>query len=162
MNIDALFEDLEAEVYFHASAKPTPPTKHCKLAVVAKGQAGTSRVVLSSPLLGEDFIAGFTNPQQPSWVVIPSGHMVSVESLDENKVFSKANFNLSALLENKLSGILLQIETNIGSTRHAQISSMHGRFIEILAAGKLIQLATASIISITVENLSALEQRSAT
>ena len=162
MNIDALFEDMEAEVYFHASAKPEPPTSHCRLAVVTKGWAGTSRAVLSSPLLGEDFIAGFVNPEHPSWVVIPSGQLVSVESLDENKVFSKANFNLSTLLENKLSGILLEIETNIGATRHAQICSMHGRFIEILAAGKLFQLSIASIVSITVENLSDLAQRSAT
>ena len=162
MNIDALFEDMEAEVYFHVIASPVPTNGYCKLAVVAKGLTGASRVVLSSPLLGEDFIAGFANPEHPSWVVIPSGQLVSIESLDENKEFSKAKINLSTLIENKLSGVSIQIETNIGATRNAQICSMHGRFIEVFAAGKLVQLSIASILSITVENLSALDQRSAT
>ena len=71
MNLDALIEDLEAEGYFASSGSDVTEENqdYCKLILVVREDKPD--IYLSLPLLGKDFIAGFTaTTSKSSWMVI--------------------------------------------------------------------------------------------
>lgn len=156
MNIDALFEDLEALAFFHAREPNTPDVFDSKLVVVHRIPSGQGNLVLSSPILGYDFIAGFAKREKPIWIVLPSIAFSRVETLDEHFRLSKADFSLAELIQQKLIRENVGIVSDQGLLAKLQILSSFGSSIEILKDGKVSQLSTSGIRAIVVENLSSL------
>ncbi|MFN4846972.1 MAG: hypothetical protein ACK5CU_01485 [Rhodoluna sp.] len=162
MNLDALFEDLEAQAYFHQAAKPAIGANAAKSALVIRQSEHQASLVLSSPLLGNDFIAGFAATSAPCWVVVPAQSFTRIEVLDEGNYLTGAELSFVDLVERKLCAVTLKIQTRLGDISPAQVVSVSGSLVEVLSAGKISYLASSAIEALVVENLSNLEKLSAT
>jgi hypothetical protein len=108
MNLDAVFEDLEAQGYFQSKAdKPLSRLSSCKLLRV---QLRTATHLLSSPLLGEDFLAGFElKNNRLRWLIIPMNQIHEMESVDGGQELLNTESSLHDLITLKLTGKAIKI-----------------------------------------------------
>jgi hypothetical protein len=162
MNLDALFEDLEAQAYFHSKNHVFAELKTSKLVLVHRVPSDQGNLVLSSPLLGKDFIAGFVKRIQPVWMVIPAWGYSRIQSLDQGYQLSRAEIKFVELLEGKLCFSNLDLETKEGLLPEVQILSTFGSSIEICKSGKVSFLSVNFLTAVVVENLSGYQSSSAT
>lgn len=162
MDLDALFEDLEAQAYFYPATGPSLEGSAAKLALVVRGAPHQNNLVLSSPLLGKDFIAGFIGRSTPCWIVLPAQSFMRIELLDKGCFLSNTELSLAELVARKLCDLTLKIQTKIGEITKAQILSVAGSIFEVLSAGKISYLANSALDALVVENLSSLQKLSGT
>lgn len=156
MTIDSLFEDLEAQAYFHSRIDQPVETKYTKTVVVQRPNAKTN-LVLNSPLLGKDFIAGFSNSSQPIWLLLPVHAFNEIDFLDDGFSISQIDLTIAELIAGKLLSIECNLELTFGEKPNVSIISMRGTVLEALVQGRIIFISLNAINALTVENLSALE-----
>jgi hypothetical protein len=162
MNLDALFEDLETQAYFHSKNLGAAPIAQSQLVVVHRRPSDPANLVLTSPVLGEDFIAGFVKRKKTAWIVIPKWSYSRIESLDQGYQLSRANLCFAELVEKKLCSGNLEIETQDGLLPEVQILDVFGSTIEIFKSGKVSFLSANFLTAVIVENLSEFQFSSAT
>jgi hypothetical protein len=156
MNLDALIEDLEAEGYFASSASEVNEDNqdYCKLILVVR--ENLSDLYLTLPLLGKDFIAGFTSSTSTknSWTVIQDYMFMMPQdvgtSIQETKATLKAIVNLHL----------------IGSAAKLSLAASESEYVGYIVgtSGKILEFVTfdaqrllipmKSIKSLVVEKLS--------
>lgn len=161
MNLDALFEDLEAQAYFQSIQEPRVESSAAKLALVIGQSQGKANLVISSPLLGLDFVAGFTNKNAPCWIVLPNSSFSRVELLDGGFSLAKTDFGFIELIESTLLSVPLRITTRHGDLDAAIFTAVTNSIAEILYDGRISYLSFSAIESLVVENLSSLQRISA-
>ncbi len=151
MNIEATLEDLEAHGYFQSLTKPTRTKYTSRKVRVSFIDEDHSSLVISAPIQGRDFIAGFSS--NANWRIFSTAIIHSVVFLDEGDELDQTELSVANLVEEKL----LEVSIRISFERHLQditgaLSSFDGQWLTIGAT--LVPLA--SVKSITVENLSEL------
>ena len=155
MNLDALIEDLEAEGYFASSAGEVNEDNqdYCKLILVVREDKPD--LYLSLPLLGKDFIAGFTaTTSKSSWMVIQDYMFVLPQDLGTS--IQKTKATLKEILKMHLIGSAAKVSLSATQTEYlGYIVGTSGRILEFVTfdAQRLL-IPIKSIKSLVVEKLS--------
>jgi hypothetical protein len=155
MNLDALIEDLEAEGYFASSAGEVNEDiqDYCKLILVVREDKPD--LYLSLPLLGKDFIAGFTaTTSKSSWMVIQDYMFVMPQDLGTSIQKTKATLKEIAKLH--LIGSAAKLSLAATQTEYlGYIFGTSGRILEFVTfEAQRLMIPMKSIKSMVVEKLS--------
>lgn len=155
MNLDALIEDLEAEGYFATSERneAAQPEEYCKLVLIVRDKG--SDLYLSLPLLGKDFVAGFTaTTSKSTWMVIPDYLFLSPQDAGTRLQRTKATLKQ------------IVISHLIGSAAKLSLAEHESEYVGYIVgtSGNLLEFVTfdaqrmlipiKSIKSLAVEKLS--------
>ena len=111
MNLEGLLEDLEAQGFFETYPKDYSEKQltFTKYARVVLGDYSQKNILLSMPLIGEDFVAGFTKfNSRTAWVLIHKYSLVRL--LDEFQEPQHSSIKISQILEQQLQGINIRIK----------------------------------------------------
>jgi hypothetical protein len=151
MNIEATIEDLEAQGYFQSQTKPIKQTNVSKRVRLSLLDEDQSSFLLTSPIRGIDFIAGFV--PVANWRIFPSRFIQSVLFLHEGEVLISSELGLAELLEQKFSGVVLRISFD------KQVPDICGELRSVdrdwlLIGNQLVPLSAVKCIA--VDNLSKL------
>jgi hypothetical protein len=155
MNLDALIEDLEAEGYFASSAGEVNEDNqdYCKLILVVRQQ--NPDIYLSLPLLGKDFIAGFTaTTSKSSWIVIQE--YMFMTSQDAGTTLQKTKASFKKIVKMHLIGSAVKLSLAAGESEYlGYIVGISGSILEFVTfdAQRLL-IPMKSIKSMVVEKLS--------
>ena len=155
MNLDALIEDLEAEGYFASSGSEVTEDSrdYCKLVLIAR--EGTPDLYLSLPLLGKDFIAGFTTAtSKSSWMIIQAYMFITPQDVGTTLQKTKATFKNVVKLH--LIGSAAKLSLAASESEYSgYIVGTSGDTLEFVTfdAQRLL-IPTKSIKSLVVEKLS--------
>jgi hypothetical protein len=153
MNLDALIEDLEAEGYFASSASEVNEDNqdYCKLILVVR--ENLSDLYLTLPLLGKNFIAGFTTTKN-SWTVIQDYMFMMPQDVGTSIQETKAT--LKAIVNLHLIGSAAKLSLAASESEYAgYIVGTSGKILEFVTfdAQRLL-IPMKSIKSLVVEKLS--------
>ena len=155
MNLDALIEDLEAEGYFasNESEETEDNQDFCKLILVVREDKPD--LYLSLPLLGKDFIAGFTaTTSKSSWMVIQDYMFVLPQDLGTS--IQKTKATLKEIVKMHLIGSAAKLTLAASESEYlGYIVGTSGRILEFVTfdAQRLL-IPMKSIKSMVVEKLS--------
>jgi hypothetical protein len=155
MNLDALIEDLEAEGYFASSASEVNEDNHdyCKLILVVR--ENLCDLYLTLPLLGKDFIAGFTSTtSKNSWIIIQDYMFMMPQDVGTSIQETKAT--LRAIVNLHLIGSAAKLSLAAGESEYVgYIVGTSGKILEFVTfdAQRLL-IPMKSIKSLVVEKLS--------
>ena len=155
MNLDALIEDLEAEGYFASSEskEQEQPVDYCKLVLVVR--ENTPDLYLSLPLLGKDFIAGFTTATtKSSWMIVQN--LMFITPQDVGTTLQKTRTSLKKIVKMHLIGSAAKLSLSAGESEYlgyiVGTSETLLEFVTFDAQRMLIPMK--SIRSLVVEKLS--------
>ena len=155
MNLDALIEDLEAEGYFASSEskEQEQPVDYCKLVLVVR--ENTPDLYLSLPLLGKDFIAGFTTATtKSSWMIVQN--LMFITPQDVGTTLQKTRTSLKKIAKMHLIGSAAKLSLSAGESEYlgyiVGTSETLLEFVTFDAQRMLIPMK--SIRSLVVEKLS--------
>jgi hypothetical protein len=155
MNLDALIEDLEAEGYFASSDSEVSGDNqdYCKLILVVREDS--SDLYLSLPLLGKDFIAGFTaTTSKNSWIIIQD-YMFMIPQ-DVGTSIQRTKASLREIVTLHLIGSAAKISLSSRESEYTgYIVGTSGKILEFVTfdAQRLL-IPMKSIKSLVVEKLS--------
>jgi hypothetical protein len=155
MNLDALIEDLEAEGYFASSGSEVNEDNqdYCKLILVVREDKPD--LYLSLPLLGKDFIAGFTaTTSKGSWMVIQDYIFMMPQDLGTS--IQKTKATLRQIVKLHLIGSAAKLSLAATESEHTgHIVGTSSRILEFVTfdAQRLL-IPIKSIQSLVVEKLS--------
>ena len=157
MNLDALIEDLEAEGYFASSGSEVTEDNqdYCKLILVVREDKPD--LYLSLPLLGKDFIAGFTaTTSKSSWMVIQDYMFVLPQDLGTS--IQKTKATLKEIVELHLIGSAAKLSLAASESEcTGYIVGTSGRILEFVTFdAQRMLIPMKSIKSLVVEKLSML------
>jgi hypothetical protein len=108
MDLDVLFEDLEAQGYFHS--KPQVEEASTENSKLVRVELQNNSHLLSSPLLGLDFIAGFElRNNSIRWLIIPFHKIQQIQSVEAGTSLLDTQSDLISLIETKLLGRQIRI-----------------------------------------------------
>ena len=155
MNLDALIEDLEAEGYFASSGSEVTEDNqdYCKLILVVREDKPD--LYLSLPLLGKDFIAGFTaTTSKSSWMVIQDYMFVLPQDLGTS--IQKTKATLKEIVELHLIGSAAKLSLAASESEcTGYIVGTSGRILEFVTFdAQRMLIPMKSIKSLVVEKLS--------
>ena len=155
MNLDALIEDLEAEGYFASNAGQASEEslEYCKLVLIVR--ENTPDLYLSLPLLGKDFIAGFsTASSRSSWMIIKDYMFMSPQ--DVGTSLQETNATLKKIVKLHLIGTAAKLSLAAGETEFiGYIVGISGTLMEFVTFdAQRMLIPTKSIRSLVVEKLS--------
>ncbi len=155
MNLDALFEDLEAEGYFASQTESTEELDKelCKSLLVVRDNEPDLILVL--PLVGKDFIAGFQNRRSRStWLIIQDYSYLQPQ--DAGTRLQKAKLSIKSIIEAHLIGTSINI--GLSSTNPEQtgfITGLTGSQIEFIShEGLVLWIPIKRLRYLAVEKLS--------
>jgi len=151
MNIEATLEDLEAQGYFQSQSKPIKQINISKKVRISLLDDDQSSFLLTSPIRGIDFIAGFVSVA--NWRIFPSRFIQSVLFIDEGEELLSSDLGLAELLEQKFTEVVLRISFD------KQVPDICGELRSVdgdwlLIGNQLVPIAAVKCIA--VENLSKL------
>ena len=155
MDLDALIEDLEAEGYFASSASEVNKDNqdYCKLILVVRQDKPD--LYLSLPLLGKDFIAGFTaTTSKSSWMVIQDYMFVLPQDIGTS--IQKTKATLKEIVKLHLIGSAAKVSLSATQTEYlGYIVGTSARILEFVTfdAQRLL-IPMKSIKFLVVEKLS--------
>lgn len=155
MNLDALFEDLEAQGYF-ASALPVDQPQIqalCKSVVVVRASAPS--ISLSMPLLGHDFIAGFQNKiSKSNWLLVQ--HYTFLEPQDAGTRLRTTELSLKKVVEKHLIGVSVKLSFTSGiAEQHGYITRTFAKMLEFVNfQAKTIWIPLAQVEYLVVDKIS--------
>lgn len=155
MNLDALIEDLEAEGYFASSEskEQEQPEDYCKLVLIVREKSPD--VYLSLPLLGKDFVAGFTaTTAKSTWMVIPDYLFLTTQ--DAGTSLQKTKANLKQIISSHLIGSAAKISLATNESEYpGYIVGTSGNLLEFVTFdAQRMLIPTTAIKSLVVEKLS--------
>ncbi len=155
MNLDALIEDLEAEGYFASNESEVNEDNqdYCKLILVVREDKPD--LYLSLPLLGKDFIAGFTTTtSKGSWMVIHDYMFATAQ--DAGTTLQKTKATLKEIVKLHLIGSAAKVSLSATQTEHlGYIVGTSGRILEFVTFdAQRMLIPMKSIKSMVVEKLS--------
>jgi hypothetical protein len=155
MNLEATLEDLEAQGFFATQAfnKPSNPAVAAKLVRVTL-KSDNSAKYLTSPIMGSDFLGGFTtNERTTKWVAIHSHQISLIENIDGQTIM-ETQASLQSILQEHLLGVQLDITMpNIKVT--GALLELQASFLKVQSQeGKLLWIPLGSFCYLAVENLS--------
>ena len=155
MNLDALIEDLEVEGYFasNESEDNVEPQDYSKLVLVVRNN--TPDLYLSLPLLGRDFIGGFTTAtSKSSWMIIQDYLFMTPQ--DFGTTLQKTKASLKKIVKMHLIGSAAKLSLSAGESEYlgyiVGTSDTLLEFVTFDAQRMLIPMK--SIRSLVVEKLS--------
>ena len=155
MNLDALIEDLEAEGYFASNESEVNEDNqdYCKLLLVVREDKPD--LYLSLPLLGKDFIAGFTtSTSKSSWMVIQDYMFVLPQDLGTS--IQKTKATLKEIVKMHLIGSAAKLSLAASESEYlGYIVGTSGRVLEFVTFdAQRMLIPMKSIKSMVVEKLS--------
>ena len=155
MNLDALIEDLEAEGYFASSGSDVAEENqdYCKLILVVREDKPD--LYLSLPLLGKDFIAGFTtSTSKSSWMVIQDYMFATPQ--DAGTRLQKTKATLKEIVKMHLIGSAAKLSLAASESEYlGYIVGTSGRVLEFVTFdAQRMLIPMKSIKSMVVEKLS--------
>ena len=155
MNLDALFEDIEAQGYFASSQSEadqgTLPFSQSVLVV----RQEFPDLYLSMPLLGKDFIAGFQNRiTRSSWILIQDYNHLELQENGTQVQASK--LNIKTVVQAHLIGASIRLKISNSSPEHCgyiiKVSEKMIEFVSLEAKAMLIPIV--SVKYLVVDKLS--------
>jgi len=164
MDIEATIEDLEAQAYFASLGLPQRSQRSKARVQVNLNVENSEACLLSMPLIGADFLAGFSNisfGHNRAWLLIPNTAIQSfviIEGEIESSGESANNF-----LENRLLGAHLNISTLVNSPLISGIvlGSSDGLLRLRLVSMRELYVPMHSVKFLAVEKISSLNKQSA-
>jgi hypothetical protein len=155
MNLDALIEDLEAEGYFASSDSEVNEDNqdYCKLILVVREHKPD--LYLSLPLLGKNFIAGFTaTTSKSSWMVIQDYMFMMPQDLGTS--IQKTKATLKKIVKMHLIGSAAKLSLAASESEYSgYIVGTSGRILEFVTFdAQRLSIPMKSIKSLVVEKLS--------
>ena len=155
MNLDALIEDLEAEGYFASSGSEVNEDNqdYCKLILVVR--QNNPDIYLSLPLLGKDFVAGFTpSTSKSSWMVIQDYMFATPQ--DAGTRLQKTKATLKEIVKMHLIGSAAKLSLAASESEYlGYIVGTSGRVLEFVTFdAQRMLIPMKSIKSMVVEKLS--------
>jgi hypothetical protein len=111
MDIEATLEDLEAQGYFQTiTAEPKAPAT-AKAVRISFSDKDETSLVLTAPIQGQDFIAGFiSNYELVQWLIIPSSSIHAISAMQVTASPLQTELRFFDLVTEKLIGIDLRIK----------------------------------------------------
>lgn len=155
MNLDALIEDLEAEGYFATNERneENQPEDYCKFVLIVRDKVPD--VYLSIPLLGNDFVAGFTaTTSKSTWMVIPDYLFLTPQ--DAGTRFQKTKATMKLIVNSHLIGSAAKLSLAASESDYlGYIVGTSGNLIEFVTFdAKRMLIPIKSVRSLLVEKLS--------
>ena len=155
MDLDALIEDLEAEGYFASSESKgqEQPEDYCKLALIVRDKSAD--VYLSLPLLGKDFVAGFTaTTAKSTWMVVPDYLFLTTQ--DAGTSLQKTTASLKQIINAHLIGSAAKLSLASSESEYlGYIVGTSGSLLEFVTFdAQRMLIPTKAIKSLVVEKLS--------
>ena len=155
MNLDALIEDLEAEGYFASNAGEVNEDNqdYCKLILVVREDKPD--IYLSLPLLGKDFIAGFTaTTSKSSWMAIQDYMFMMPQDLGTS--IQKTKATLQQIVKMHLIGSAAKLSLAASESEYAgYIVGTSARILEFVTFdAQRMLIPMKAIKSMVVEKLS--------
>jgi len=152
MNLDAVFEDLEAQGYFQSKANNAlRELSSCKMLRV---QLRNTTHLLSSPLLGEDFLAGFElKNNRLSWLILPISQIHEMESVDGGDELLSTESSLTDLMTLKLIGKTLKI-VNGDSIVSGLVQGVSSNTLQLLKDQNSLWIPLSNLGVVVVEKFS--------
>ena len=155
MTIETLMEDLEAQAFFAKLPRKISENQKILSAIITVGVKDPITLHLTSPLVGKDFIAGFTlRNNEPAWIVITFNSLISLDTIGLDAEFLETELSLLELVEAKLFQVPLTIKLRYGVSRTGMILQIRGGLFEFRSAGNIQWFSVAALESLIVENLS--------
>ena len=110
MDIEATLEDLEAQGYFQTiTTEPKAPATAKAVRIRFNDEDETS-LVLTAPMQGSDFIAGFiSNYELVQWLIIPSSSIQGITAIQFSDPPLQTELSFFDLITEKLIGTDLRI-----------------------------------------------------
>lgn len=164
MDIEATIEDLEAQAYFASIGLPQRSQRSKVRAQVNLNVDNSEAFLLSMPLIGTDFLAGFSNitfGHSRAWLLIPNTAIQSFEIL-EGEIASNGE-SANNFLQNRLLGAHLRISTLVNSPLISGIvlGSTDGWLRLQLVSMRELYVPMHSVKFLAVEKISSLNKQSA-
>jgi len=156
MNLESTLEDLEAQGYFASQGKPQEAqTSTPSWLVRISFDHEAADKYLASPILGSNFIGGFSvNQKRPKWQAINLRNVAHIENLEGQSVLQT-----SASLLQIVEQHFLKVPVDIGLRESRVIG-----FIKVIDGQcfrfetqdhRLLWIPESSVSDLVVENLSA-------
>ena len=156
MNLESTLEDLEAQGYFASQGKPqeAQTSTPSRLVKISFDHEAADKY-LASPILGSNFIGGFSvNQKSPSWQAINLKNVVHIENLEGQTVLQT-----SASLLQIVEQHFLKVPVDIGlreSRVIGVIKVIDGNCFRFETQDcRLLWIPEFSVSDLVVENLSA-------
>jgi hypothetical protein len=156
MNLESTLEDLEAQGYFASQGKPqealaSAPSRLVRISF----EKETADKFLASPILGSNFIGGFSvNQMSPKWQAINLKNVAHIENLEGQTVL-QTQASLLQIVEQQF----LKVPVDIGlkeSRVIGFIKAIDGQCFRFETQDyRLLWIPESSVSDLVVENLSA-------
>jgi hypothetical protein len=156
MNLESTLEDLEAQGYFASQVKPqetlgSAPSRLVRISF----EHETADKYLASPILGSNFIGGFSvNQMSPKWQAINLTNVAHIENLEGQTVL-QTQASLLQIVEQQF----LKVPVDIGlkeSRVIGFIKAIDGQCFRFETQDyRLLWIPESSVSDLVVENLSA-------
>jgi hypothetical protein len=156
MNLESTLEDLEAQGYFASQVKPQEAhTSAASRLVRISFEKETADKYLASPILGSNFIGGFSvNQMSPKWQAINLTSIRHIENLEGQTVL-QTQASLLQIVEQQF----LKVPVDIGlkeSRVIGFIKAIDGQCFRFETQDyRLLWIPESSVSDLVVENLSA-------
>lgn len=155
MNLDAFFEDIEAQGYFASSQSQRNEEALPLSKFVLVAREDTPDLFLSMPLLGKDFIAGFQNRiTRSSWILIQDYNHLELQENGTQVQVSKLDFK--TVIQAHLIGGSIRIKVSLSTPEYCgYIIKVIGKMIEFVSfEAKPLLIPIASVKYLVVDKLS--------
>ena len=156
MNLESTLEDLEAQGYFASQVKPqeTHTSTPSRLVRISFDHE-TADKYLASPILGSNFIGGFSvNQKSPRWQAINLKSVAHIENLEGQTVL-QTQASLLQIVEQHFIQIPVDIGLR-GSRVIGVIKVIDGQCFRFETQDyRLLWIPESSVSDLVVENLSA-------
>ena len=156
MNLESTLEDLEAQGYFASQGKPqeahtSAPSRLVRISFSHE----TADKYLASPILGSNFIGGFSvNQKSPRWQAINLKNVAHIENLEGQTVL-QTQASLLQIVEQQFLKVPVDIGLR-GSRVIGVINAIDGQCFRFETQDhRLLWIPESSVSDLVVENLSA-------
>ena len=153
MKLEAVIEDIETQGFFQSQPVPVLEQRVQVKAVEITLQISDVRLHLTAPLLGKNFISGFSaNTSKFKWVIVPLTQVERIETIHLADTFLETEVGIKDLIEEHLIEKCIKLYGSDLKPIAGKVCRLKSGLIELFANGDVFWVPIAAISMIAVEN----------
>ena len=155
MKLEAVIEDIETQGFFQSQPVPVLEQQVQVKAVEITLRKSDLRLHLTAPLLGRNFISGFSaNSSKFQWVIVPINQVETINTIHLANTFLETEVGIRDLVEQHLIEKSIKVYGSDLKPIAGKVCRLKSGLIELFANGDVFWVPIASISMIAVENFS--------
>ena len=155
MKLEAVIEDIETQGFFQSQSVPRIEHEVQIKAVEITLQTREMKLHLTAPLLGRNFISGFSaNSSKFQWVIVPINQVETINTIHLANTFLETEVGIRDLVEQHLIEKSIKVYGSDLKPIAGKVCRLKSGLIELFANGDVFWVPIASISMIAVENFS--------